>query len=109
MLRRIKPRELHAMLVMKGWRFALLVFVLFLFGLILVLPQVDLPDFTFHRGSAPLAAKAQVSSPPVLSAVAAPRRFPSPQAIAEVPERYINAVVHSAPRALLYLLCSLLC
>jgi hypothetical protein len=33
---------------MKGWRWGILLFELFLFALILVLPQVDLPDFAFH-------------------------------------------------------------
>jgi hypothetical protein len=47
---------------MTRWRWALLLFELFLIALILVLPQVDLPDFTFHGGNAPVAAKARVSS-----------------------------------------------
>ena len=44
-------------------------FELFLFALILVLPQVDLPDFAFQRGSAPIVAKAKVSARPVLATV----------------------------------------
>ena len=56
---------------MKGWRFALLLFELFLFALILVLPQVDLPDFTFTGGTAPIAAKARLSSPPTLTTLPA--------------------------------------
>lgn len=51
---------------MKPWRWALLIFELFLFALILVLPQVDLPDFAFHRDSAPIVAKSKLSSAPVL-------------------------------------------
>src|SRR5579872_2069399 len=51
---------------MKCWRWALLIFELFLFALILVLPQVDLPDFTFHGGTAPVAAKSRLSAAPIL-------------------------------------------
>lgn len=60
---------------MKGWRFALLMFELFLFALILILPQVDLPDFTFPGGTAPIVAKARLSSPPTLTDLA--RRVPA--------------------------------
>jgi len=35
---------------MKRWQWTLLIFELVLIALILVLPQVDLPDFTFHGG-----------------------------------------------------------
>lgn len=47
---------------MTRWRWALLIFELLLIALILVLPQVDLPDYTFHGGTAPVAAKARLSS-----------------------------------------------
>jgi hypothetical protein len=47
---------------MTRWRWALLIFELLLIALILVLPQVDLPDYTFHSGTAPVAAKARLSS-----------------------------------------------
>ena len=49
---------------MKRWKWALLVFELALVALILVLPQVDLPDFTFHGGTAPVATKTRLSSAP---------------------------------------------
>lgn len=52
---------------MKGWRYALLIWELFLFALILVLPQVDLPDFSFPGGSAPIAARARLSPPRAFS------------------------------------------
>ena len=35
---------------MKRWQFSILIFELALFAVILVLPQVALPDFTFHAG-----------------------------------------------------------
>lgn len=50
---------------MKRWQWTLLVFELALFAIILILPQVDLPDFTFHRGSAPVALHSRVHAPPV--------------------------------------------
>lgn len=49
---------------MKRWRWALLIFELLLFALILALPQVDLPDFTFHGGTAPIVIKARSASSP---------------------------------------------
>jgi len=56
---------------MKRWRFVLLMWELFLFALILVLPQVDLPDFTFPGGTAPIVAKARLSSPPTFTTLPA--------------------------------------
>ncbi len=47
---------------MSRWRWALLIFELVLFAVILILPQVDLPDFTFHGGTAPVAMKARLDS-----------------------------------------------
>jgi hypothetical protein len=46
---------------MKRWQWALLIFELALFALILILPQVELPEFTVHGGTAPIAAKARLS------------------------------------------------
>jgi hypothetical protein len=45
---------------MKLWRLSLLIFELALFAVILILPQVDLPDVTFRDGNAPVAAHARV-------------------------------------------------
>ena len=50
---------------MKCWQWSVLIFELALFAVILVLPQVDLPDFTFHGATAPVAAKARISARPV--------------------------------------------
>lgn len=50
---------------LKRWQWMLLLFELVLFAVILILPQVDLPDFTFHKGTAPVAVHAQACSPPV--------------------------------------------
>jgi len=53
---------------MTRWRWALLLFELFLFALILVLPQVDLPDTAFRDGNSPVTAKLQVTGALVMSA-----------------------------------------
>ena len=46
-------------------RWVLLLFELFLFALILILPQVDLPDTAFRDGHTPVLAKLQVTSAPI--------------------------------------------
>jgi hypothetical protein len=51
------------------WKWILLVTELVLFAVILVLPQVNLPDFTFHGGSAPVVAKTRISHVPAQLAV----------------------------------------
>ena len=51
--------DLHESRSMKRWQFSILIFELALFAVILVLPQVALPDFTFHEGTAPVAAHAR--------------------------------------------------
>jgi hypothetical protein len=93
---------------MKSWRWILLVFELFLFVLILVLPQVDLPDFAFQRGSAPVVAKSTLSSSPVVVIVPAPVQPLSPQDI--VQNQHIGPVgVRPGTHSLLSLFCTLLC
>jgi hypothetical protein len=56
---------------MTRWRWGLLLFELFLFVLILVLPQVELPETAFRAGTTPIVAKHQLSGPPTF-AVARP-------------------------------------
>ena len=48
---------------MPTWKWVLLVFELALFALILILPQVALPQAAFHGGTAPILAKLRFSSP----------------------------------------------
>jgi hypothetical protein len=55
---------------LRRWQWILLLFEMALFAIILILPQVDLPDFTFHNGTAPVAAHARVSSPPLRAVMA---------------------------------------
>ena len=45
---------------MKRWQLVVLIFELALFATILILPQVALPDFTFHGGTAPVAAHSRI-------------------------------------------------
>ena len=94
---------------MKGWRWGILLFELFLFALILVLPQVDLPDFAFHRGTAPIVAKSQVCTRPVLTAVTLPTPSQPTKQFDNGKERPSGLVSHALPRSLLTLLCTLLC
>jgi hypothetical protein len=95
--------------VMKRWRWGILLFELFLFALILVLPQVDLPDFAFHRGTAPLVARSRVSAPPVLTAVTVPTQSQPTKRIGKGEEQRLGLVSHALPRPSLSLLCTLLC
>jgi hypothetical protein len=53
---------------MTRWGWVLLIFELFLFVVILILPQVDLPDTAFRDGNSPVLAKLQVTTAPVMSA-----------------------------------------
>ena len=52
-------------------RLFVLMSLLFLVALILVLPEVDLPDTAFHSGTTPLDVHSQATSAPVLLSVGA--------------------------------------
>jgi len=96
-------------IAMRRWRWALLLFELGLFALILVLPQVDLPDFTFHGGTAPAAARARLSSAPERIAVHASLLVEPASLPGEAPvERHLSPSPHDLG-CRLSLLCSLLC
>jgi hypothetical protein len=94
---------------MKGWRWGILLFELFLFVLILVLPQVDLPDFTFHSGTAPIIARSRVSAQPVLTAVTVPTQSQPTEKFGNTEEQRLGLVSQAIPRSSLSLLCILLC
>jgi hypothetical protein len=95
---------------MKRWQWALLIFELALFALILVLPQVALPDFAFHGGTAPIAAKARLSVNRVQPAA-------SIHLPASVPGRIFETFAETVPdlspalphQTRLSLLCTLIC
>jgi len=80
---------------MKRWRLVLLGFELALFALILVLPQVDLPDFTFSGGTAPVAVHSRLCCSPLhIVAAVATLIPPLPQmteALAEILRMYCDA------------------
>ena len=94
---------------MKGWRWGILLFELFLFALILVLPQVDLPDFTFHSGTAPVVAKARVSGSPLLIAASVATAAGSTIQYRQEDSHRFRRVDPASPLSLLTLLCILLC
>ena len=94
---------------MNRWQWALLIFELALFALILVLPQVELPEFAFQRGTAPIAAKARLSSTSVRPAVALQLPMSIPGRILEslAETRLVLSPARSQTR--LSLLCTLIC
>jgi hypothetical protein len=94
---------------MKRWQLVLLIFELVLFAAILVLPQVALPDFTFHGGTAPVAAHSRVchSAPgPVIAAIP-PALFPdhAVQGPSEIAVSVSPSTLHSRLSRLCVLIC----
>lgn len=51
---------------MTRWGWVLLIFELFLFVVILIHPDVDLPDTAFRDGNSPVLATLQVTTAPVI-------------------------------------------
>jgi hypothetical protein len=94
---------------MGRWRWALLIFELFLFVLILILPQVDLPDFAFHRETAPITAKAKLTSPPVLVMAAAPVESQPTPSRSDPQNEPVASVLVRGPLSALVVLCTLRC
>jgi hypothetical protein len=68
---------------MKRWQIAVLIFELALFAAILVMPQVALPDCTFHGGNAPVAAHSRVCQSTLVPVIAM-----NPQTL--VPDRAVQ-------------------
>jgi len=94
---------------MKHWQLILLIFELVLFAAILVLPQVALPDFTFHGGTAPVAAHSRIchSAPGTVITAIPQTLFPDQTA-----QERSKIVVSFSPTALhsrLSQLCVLIC
>lgn len=94
---------------MKRWRYALLIFELFLFALILILPQVDLPDFTFPGDSAPIVAKARLCSRPAFSLTRATIQLRAAPVTREIGKSLILPAVNLNPLSAVTLNCSLRC
>ena len=94
---------------MKRWRLALLLWELFLFALILVLPQVDLPDFTFPGGTAPIVAKARLSASPALTDLPTPVHARAFHRDSQKSTRAIWLAAHLNTTSLLVIDCILRC
>jgi hypothetical protein len=94
---------------MRRWQVSILIFELVLFAAILVLPQVALPAFTCHGGTAPAAAHARVSDPATRIAIAvAPQILLSKSTTRmrrEIPDVSAPPAVHSRLARLCVLIC----
>ena len=95
---------------MKRWQWVLLICELALIALILILPQVALPDFTFHAGTAPVAIKARLSAAPGRIVVAVPVHvFFSHQVVGSSFLQANKTLLPVASESSLELLCILIC
>jgi len=71
--------------------------IAFLMVLILVLPDVDLPDTAFHRGTAPVAVHALATSAPAAATVATLFQLPASDRAARPFHDWETTVVESDP------------
>jgi hypothetical protein len=94
---------------MKRWKLAILIFELVLFAAILVLPQVALPDFTFHNGSAPVAAHARVCGSAPGAAISVAAQIPPPIPLGWVHAESPNGSTPRGADSSLSKLCVLIC
>ncbi|HEY1463337.1 MAG TPA: hypothetical protein VGF44_07960 [Terriglobales bacterium] len=94
---------------MSRWKWVLLIFELVLFAVILILPQVELPDFTFHSGTAPIVAKTRVSSPPIRTVVSVTVKAGFPVIVTETSLESLTIVPASHAEEPFRLSCALLC
>jgi len=94
---------------MSRWQFSVLIVELILMAAILVLPQVALPDFTFHEGTAPVAAHARVCDPGRATVITTAQHTlpvePIMQARGETPDVSAPPAVHSRLSRLCVLIC----
>ena len=94
---------------MKRWQLSILIFELALFAAILVLPQVALPDFTFHDGTAPVAAHSRLCDHTPAAAIAVPPQIVRFDPIAAmggvIPDVPAPVAVHSRLSQLCVLIC----
>ena len=97
------------MLAMKQWKWFLLIFELVLFAVILILPQVDLPDFTFHGGTAPISAKARTTVRPTSATVRPSSQNWLPTEVVGVSYDLADATNSLGSATRLSRLCTLLC
>lgn len=83
--------------------------VVFLMLLIVVLPDVDLPDTAFHRGTAPVVVHAQANAAPAQAIVASIARVPNKGQNPLAWERSGEFRFTRAPNFRPILLCSIRC
>jgi hypothetical protein len=98
--------KLHSM---TRWRLVVLIFELTLFAIILILPQVDLPDFTFCGGTAPVAARARLSSSTVRIAIEVAPQLPRPCQMTEACDGITDVPAPVTLGSRLSRLCVLIC
>ncbi len=98
--------KLHSM---TRWRLVVLIFELTLFAIILILPQVDLPDFTFRIGMAPVVLHSRICSSPLLIAVAVTLLVLFPRQMTRAPGKILDIPAPSTRGARLSRLCTLIC
>lgn len=97
-------------LAMKRWQLAILIFELALFALILVLPQVALPDFTVQGGTLPKAMQARrFSSPPEPAITLLPQPTLAGEGVEKLLDHTLDSYSFLLPHSRLSLLCTLIC
>src|SRR5256885_17130497 len=94
---------------MKRWQWVLLIVELALFAVILILPQVELPDFTFHGGTAPISAKARTAVRPAAVTAASSSQSWVPAEFLGRTHDFAQAIVSCGSDSRLSRLCTLLC
>ncbi len=94
---------------MKRWQLAILIFELALFAVILILPQVALPEFTFHSGTAPVAVHSRLCSRAPAAAIAVAPQILRLDSIARVGGEHLDVPAPPAVHSRLSRLCVLIC
>jgi hypothetical protein len=101
--------EIGQGMYLKRWQWILLLFEMALFAFILVMPQIDLPDFTFHNGTGPVAAHDRVSPPPLRAVVQVVMPVLLPAGKAEIRRELLEILSAPSLDHRLSSLCTLLC
>ena len=94
---------------MTRWRLVVLILELALFAIILILPQVDLPDFTFRSGTAPVAVHSRLCSSPLFIAVAGAPVVLFSRQMTAAPREILDMLAPSTRGSRLSQLCTLIC
>jgi hypothetical protein len=94
---------------MARWRLVGLILELALFAIIPILPQVDLPDFTFCGGTAPIILHSRLCSSPLIIAVAVTPLVLFHRQMTEDPGKILDMAAPSTRGSRLSQFCSLIC